>query len=100
MAAPAVLREWTRLLSGDRGASVVQQLQDGLQGRGESLDGGGDDGDEDGRNFYEPLTGDPNNATFSSQVSQVRKQALKCDATHSRPASFETAVCITVNGVF
>ena len=67
-AAAAVLREWTRLLSGDRGASVVQRLQDGLQGGGggEFLDGG----DDDGSNFYEHLTGEPNYglcATFSSQ---------------------------------
>ena len=50
--AAKVLREWTHLLSGDRGASVVQRLQDGLGG--DFLD---EDEDSDGRNFYEDMTG-------------------------------------------
>ena len=50
-----MLREWTHLLSGDRGAAVVQRLQD-THGW-DFLD---EDDESDGRNFYEDMTGGQN----------------------------------------
>ena len=54
--AAKVLREWTHLLSGDRGAALVQRLQDRIGGDfpDECKE---DAGVDDGRNFYEHLTG-------------------------------------------
>ena len=57
--AAKVLREWTHLLSGDRGAALVQRLQDRIGGDfPEKCEG--DSGVDDGRNFYEHLTGGQN----------------------------------------
>ena len=56
MMAAKVLREWTLLLSGDRGAAVVQRLQDRLGGDF-FLGHDADSEDDDGRNFYEDVTG-------------------------------------------
>ena len=55
--AAKVLREWTHLLSGDRGAALVQRLQDRIGGDLPEEDSGVDDV---GRNFYEDLTGGQN----------------------------------------
>ena len=62
MAAAKVLREWTHLLSGDGGAAIVQRMQDRLVG-GDFLDED-EDSDDDGRNFYEDLTGRQQNYGF------------------------------------
>ena len=57
--AAKVLREWTHLLSGDRGAALVQRLQDRIGGDvpDECKD---DSGVDFGSNFYEHLTGGQN----------------------------------------
>ena len=67
MAAAKVLREWTHLLSGDGGAAIVQRMQDRLVG-GDFLDED-EDSDDDGRNFYEGLTGGQQNYGFFSRPS-------------------------------
>ena len=68
-AAAKVLLEWTHLLSGDRGAAVVQRLQDRLGG--DSLDQDADSDGDDGRNFYEDLTGGQEITAFERPSSST-----------------------------
>ena len=72
--AAKVLREWTHLLSGDRGAALVQRLQDRIGGDfPEKCDG--DPGVDDGRNFYEDLAGGQNYG-FRAQIVMYFSRVL------------------------
>ena len=67
--AAKVLREWTHLLSGDRGAALVQRLQDRIGGDLRDECEEEDSGVDDGRNFYEDLTGGQNYGSRAQTLS-------------------------------